>query len=126
MHAALHSHQVVLQLGIAVLARPEIKWRGGQFVDQRFGMSIFRKVDALDIGLAGVAALHADVIEVAGGKDGKVAVVFLAASWANDPAKLPLGQAERTDHGSRAAIAHLAQYRSEERRVGKECRSRWS
>ncbi len=97
--------------------------------DQRLCASVFRKVHAFDVGLAGIAALHADVIEIAGGKDRKLAVVFLATSRANDPAKLPLGEAERTDHGSRAAIAHLAQHTETglaiaERTQGVRCRNR--
>ena len=39
--------QIVLQLGVAVLAGPEVEGGGGKFVDQRFGAAVFRQVDAL-------------------------------------------------------------------------------
>src|SRR5512136_2979869 len=106
MQAESHSHQVAVQLGVTALAGPKIKWSGGQLVDQRFGASIFREIDTLDICFADVAAFHANVIEVARRKDGKLFVVLLAAARANDAAKLPLGKAEGADHGSRSAIAH--------------------
>ncbi len=105
----LQPEEIVLQLGVAVLAGPEVERGGGQFVDQRFGAAVFRQVYALDIGLAGVTAFHANVVEVAGGEDGKPFIVLLAASRADDAAKLPLGQAERTDQGARAAISHRPQ-----------------
>ena len=45
-------------------------------------------------------------------------------SIANNCSETPLHAAARS--GNKEIIGKLVQYRSEERRVGKECRSRWS
>src|SRR5580704_744627 len=79
-----------------MLAGPEVERSRGEFVDQRFCASVFRQVHCLDIRLARLAALHSDVIEIAGGKDLEPFVIFFAAS--------------RTNHGARTAISPLAQY----------------
>src|ERR1700730_2325043 len=105
----LHSEKIVVQLGVAVLARPEIERSGGKFVDDRFGAAVLCQIDSLDIGFAGLATFHANVVEVAGSVDRELLVVLFAAPRTHDAAKLPLGETETTNHGSRATVAHLAQ-----------------
>ena len=73
-----------MEFGVTVLMRPKVEWDGGQFVDQRFGEAAFGEVDALDVGPASVAALDADGGQIVGGVDGKLGVVFFAASRADD------------------------------------------
>src|SRR6266536_6559078 len=104
----LHSQQIILQLGVTVLARPKIEWNRCQFVDQRLGVSIFCEVHSLDVGLAGIAAFHTNEIELARCKHRECFLVLLATAGAHDAPKLPFSQAEGTDHGSGSTIAHLA------------------
>src|SRR4029077_17542501 len=75
-----HAQQVGMELGVTVFLRPEIQRDRGEFVDKRVGQTVLREVDRLDVGLAGVAALDANVGECFGGVDGKLGVIFLAAS----------------------------------------------
>src|SRR6266496_2457006 len=105
---ALHSQQIALQFGVAVLAGPQIERSRSEFVDHWLGAAVFREVDGLEVCLAGIATFHANVVEVAGRKDREILVVLLAASGTYDSAKLPFGKAERADHRSRTAIPHLA------------------
>src|SRR4029077_5241774 len=72
----LQPEQVVLQLGVAVLAGPEVEGSGGEFVDHGLGVAVFCEVDGLDVGLAGVAAFDANVVELAGRVDSQLLVVL--------------------------------------------------
>src|SRR5579863_9357945 len=76
----LHSEKVWVQLGVAVLLRPQVERSGSEFVDYRLGAAILREVDRLNVGLADIAAFHANVVEVAGRVDREFLVVLLAAS----------------------------------------------
>ncbi len=98
-----------MEFGVSMLLRPEVERNGSEFVDQRVGQAVFGEVDGFDVGLASVAAFDADVGKLLGGVDGKLSVVFLAASGADDAAELPFGQAEPAEQAAAAAVALLAQ-----------------
>ena len=87
-----------------MLLRPEVEGDAGEFVDERVGEAAFGQVDGLDIGVAGVAALDANVGESLGGVDRKFGVVLLAAAGANDAAELPFGEAETAEQAAAAAV----------------------
>ena len=55
-----------------------------------------------------------------------LAVLIFALGYAVIATRLVMFAAVPEGHGSRRAIGQDAVARSEERRVGKECRSRWS
>src|SRR6266568_3667125 len=92
---SLHSQQIALQLGIAVIAGPQIEGSRGQFVNEWLSATVLGHIHGLDVGLAGVATFHANVIEVSGRIHREILVVLLAASGADDAAKLPLGKTKR-------------------------------
>ena len=98
-----------MEFGVFVLLRPEIERDGGEFVDQGVGEAVLGEVDSLYVGLAGVAALHADVREFFGRVDGKFCMVFLAASGTDDAAELPFGEAETAEQAAAASVALLAE-----------------
>jgi hypothetical protein len=100
-----HAKQVGLEFGVAVLLRPKVERDGGKFVDQRLGQAAFRQVDALDVGLAGVAALDADGGEIVGGVDGEFGMVFFAASGADEAAEIPFRETEAAEQAAAASVA---------------------
>ena len=115
-----------MEFGVSVLLRPEIKGDRGKLIDQRFGQAILGHIDGLDVGLAGVAALHPNIGKRFGGIDGQFGVIFLAASGTNDAAELPFGKAEAAEQAAAASIALLSEdaergfaiaERAEQRRV---------
>jgi hypothetical protein len=99
-----------MEFGVSVLLRPQVKRDGGEFVDQRVGESVLGEVDALDVGLAGVAALDSDIGQLGGGVDREPGVVFLAAAGTNEAAELPFGEADATEQAAAAAVALLAEH----------------
>jgi len=97
-----------MQFGVTVLLCPQIKRDGGQFVDQWIGEAALGEVDALDVGLAGVAALDADMGQLGGSVDGKLSVVFLTAAGTDEAAELPFGKTETAEQAAAASVALLA------------------
>lgn len=97
-----------MEFGIPALLRPQVERDGREFVDQGVGEAVFCEVDGLDIGLTTVAAFDANVREGFGGVDGKLGVVFLAASRTNDAAELPFRQAETAEQAAAGAVPLLA------------------
>src|SRR5260370_30938374 len=93
-HYELHSEQVGMEFGISALLRRKVQWYRSKFVDERLGKAIPGQVDRLDVGLAGIAALDADVGKRFGSVHGRLGMVFLAASGTNDAAQLPFPKAE--------------------------------
>jgi len=98
-----------MELGITVLLRPEIEWDGGEFIDEGVGEAVLGEVDRFDVGVAGVAALDADMGELFGSVDRELGVVLLTASGTNDAAEGPLGEAETAEQAAAAAVALLAE-----------------
>ena len=78
-----------------MLLGPQVERGGCNLVDHWLGQAVLAQVNAFDVGLAGVAAFHSDVLEIACGIDGKLAVVLFVAVRAKNPAKLPFRQTER-------------------------------
>jgi hypothetical protein len=80
--------------GVALLVGPEIERQGDQIVYCGDGVSIFAQINALDIGLAGIATLDADLLKFFCGKYRQFVLVLLTAIGAEHTAKLPLCGAE--------------------------------
>ena len=93
-----------------MLLRPEVERDGGKFVHQRVSEAVLSEVDGLDVGAAGVAALDTDVGQLGRGEDRKLGVFFLAASGADEPAKLPFREAYTAKKAAAASVALLAQH----------------
>ena len=98
-----------MEFGVSMFLRPKVERDGSKFVHQGVGEAVFGEVDGLDVGLAGVAALDANVGQVGGGVDRKLGMVFLAASRTDDAAELPFGEAETAEQAAAASVALLAQ-----------------
>lgn len=58
--------------------------------------------------MAGVAALDSNVGEAFRRVDGKLSVVFLAATWADNAAEFPFGKAKAAEQATASTIALLA------------------
>lgn len=99
-----------MEFDVSMLLRPEIERDGGEFVDERIGEPVLGEVDGFDVGVAGVAALHANVGQLGGGVDRKPDRVFLSTSGTDKAAKLPLREAESAEQAAPAAVALLAEY----------------
>jgi hypothetical protein len=98
-----------MEFGVSVLLRLEVERDGGKIVDEGVGEPVLGEVDGLDVGLAGVAALDADVGEGIGGLNRKFGMVLLAASGTDEAAELPFGEAETAEQAAAAAVALLAE-----------------
>ncbi|MGA7931112.1 MAG: hypothetical protein WCA20_34600 [Candidatus Sulfotelmatobacter sp.] len=104
-----HSEQVGMEFGVSVFLRPEVERDGGKIVDEGLGEPVLGEVDGLDVGLAGVAALDADVGEGIGGVNRNV--------WHGLAGRIPGQTRRRNSHSARqkpqnrlrAAIALLAE-----------------
>ena len=90
--------------------RPEIEWNRGDFVDEGVGEAVFTEVDGLEVGVASVATLHADIGELFGGIDRQFGMVFFVATGADDAAELPLAETESTEQVAAGAIAQLPEH----------------
>ncbi len=106
--ACSHSKQVGIEFGVSAFLRPEVERDGGKFIDDGVGESVLGEVNGFQVGPACVATLNANVRKGLGSVNGKLGVVFLAATGTHDAAKLPLGEAEATEQVAAGAIAQLA------------------
>ena len=86
-----------MEFGVTVLLRPEVEGNRGEFIHYGVGQAVLREIDGLNVGVAGVAALHAYMSELVSLIDRKFGLVLLAASGADDAAEFPLAQTETTD-----------------------------
>jgi hypothetical protein len=105
----LHPEGVCFEAGITFLVSPDGQRNSRQFIDCRYRFSVLRHIDALDVGLAGVAGFDANVIGIFDQKDRKLFPVLFAAVGAFDPAKLPFGGAQRADEAALSAVPLPAQ-----------------
>jgi hypothetical protein len=87
---------------------PQIEWNKGEFIDERIGESVFREVDGLEIGAAGIAALDADVREAFGAINRKLGAILFLASRADGAAVFPFSKTKTTEQIA-ASVALLAQ-----------------
>ena len=108
-HGQLHPEKVGLEFGVAVLLCPKVERDRGKFVDKRFGKAAFGHVDALNVGLAGIAAFDADGGKIVCGVDGEFGMVFFAASGADEAAKIPFGEAEAAEQAATASVTLRAE-----------------
>lgn len=99
-----------MELSVSALLRPEVEGDRGEFVDERVGKAVLAEVNGLDVGVACVAALDADIGELVGGIDRQLGVVFLVATGADDAAKLPLAQAESAEQVAAGTLAQRTQH----------------
>lgn len=108
-YVPLHSKQIKLKFSVSVFLCPKVEWDRSKFVNKRYREAILSQIDRLDICLAGIAALDANVRKAIGGINGKLSMILLAASGTNHAAELPLSQAESAKQIAPASIALLAQ-----------------
>src|SRR5579862_5471613 len=99
-----------MELGVAVLLRPEVERDRREFVDQWIGQAVFAQVNRLDISVASIATLHPDVGKFFGGINRKLGMIFFIAAGADDAAKLPLAQAESTEQIALRSIAQRTKH----------------
>ena len=99
-----------MEFGVSMFLRPEIERDGGEFVYEGVGETVLGEVDGLDVGVASVAALDADVREFGGGVHGKLGVVFLPAAGADNAAEFPLGEANTAEQAAAAAVSLRAKH----------------
>jgi hypothetical protein len=105
-----HSEQVGTELDVSALLGPEVERDGSDFVDQRVGEAVLAEIDGLDISVASLAALDANVRELGCGIDGKLGMIFLVAAGTDDTAELPLAEAEATEQIAAGSIAERAKH----------------
>src|SRR5215471_8563788 len=89
------SHEIGPNLAVVVLGGPEVKGCGGDFVHQRNGVAVERKVDRLEVAVAGVAGFDANRGCVVGSVARKLLVAGFSADRAKDTAELPFRMAQR-------------------------------
>jgi hypothetical protein len=98
-----------MQFGVSVLLRPQVERDRGQLVDEWFGEAVLGEVDRLHVGVAGVAALDADVRQFFGSIDRELGVIFLTASGTDNATELPLCKTETAQQAAAAAVAQRAE-----------------
>jgi hypothetical protein len=94
-----------MQLGVSALLRPKIKSSGSDFVDHWVCVAALGKIYALDVGLAGIAALHPNLGKLARGVYRKVLVIFFAAVWTCDAEEVPFGKTERAQQRPERSVS---------------------
>jgi hypothetical protein len=100
-----------MEFGISALLGPKVERDRGQFVYHRLGQAVFRQIDGLNVGPAGVATLNPDVGKCFGSIDRELSMVFLAAAGTDDAPELPFGKAEAAEQTAAASIALRAKDR---------------
>src|SRR4029077_7425043 len=83
-----------MQLGISALLSPKIKRSGSDFIDHWVCVAALGKIYALDVRIAGIAALHSNMGKLARGVYRKLLVFFFAAIWTGDAPEVPFGRTE--------------------------------
>ena len=101
----LQTEEVQFDLLVTMLARPCIKRGRSDFVHQRHGKAEPAQVDVLEVVMAAVTGVHSDMIERRRLEVRELALVILAAVWADDTAKRPGCQTTRALQPPAAAIA---------------------
>jgi len=99
-----------MEFGISAFLCPKVERDGSELVHQRLRKAVFCKVNRLDVGLARIAALDADMRKGFSGVDRKLRVVLLAASRAYDASKFPLSQTESAQQVASARVSLLAKH----------------
>jgi hypothetical protein len=84
-----------MELAVSALLSPKIERSGSDFVDHWVCVAALGKIYALDVGLAGITALHSNMGKLARGVYRKPLVIFFATIWAGDAAEVPFGKTER-------------------------------
>ena len=92
-----NSEHVDLQLPVTVLDRPQIQGNCRQLIHNRNGQPCLCQVDALQVGVAGVANVHADVADFRRGLKCHLRLSFFSARRTINSSKSPLVRAEHTD-----------------------------
>src|SRR6185503_20720352 len=96
-HSKSDPGQVGLELVIALLCRPDVQRKSGQFIDLGNGTRIASQVDQRKVGTARVACLEAQVREFRGAEAGKPGFRRLVAPGATTSGKRTPAQAEGAD-----------------------------
>ena len=105
----LQPHEVQGDLGVSVVASPEVECGGRDFINHRVGAAIFRQINALDVTLASIAGLDANAVKIVSRVHRQFDVVLFPAVRTEDTAKAPLGETEGTLQEPLAAFSFGAQ-----------------
>ena len=88
---------------------PKIKRSGSDFVDHWVCVAALAKIYALDVRLAGIAALHPNMRKLARGVYRELLVIFFAAVWTCDAAEVPFGKTERAQQRPECSVSQWTQ-----------------
>src|SRR5260370_12285012 len=94
-----------MQVGVSALLSPKIKRSGSDFVDHWVCMAALGKIYALDVRLAGIAALHPNIGKLARRVYRKLLIIFFAAMRTGDAAHVPFGKTERAQERSERTVS---------------------
>src|SRR5207245_6363303 len=64
LRSGLYTEQVGLQLGVAILLRPEAQRKCGKLIDHGDGQAVFSEVHRVDVDLARIASLDAHMFKL--------------------------------------------------------------
>src|SRR5437879_5491164 len=109
LRSGLYTEQVGLQLGVAILLRPEAQRECGKLIDHGDGQAVFGEVHRVDVDLARVASLDAHVLKLAGGVRREFVKPLFATGGTYHSAVVPFGEAERANQRALGSVALLAQ-----------------
>src|SRR6267143_1446955 len=99
-----------MQLSVSAPLRPQIKRSGGDLVDHWVRVAALGKIYALDVRLAGIAALHPNMGKLARHVYRKLLVIFFATVWTGDAAEVPFGKTERAQERPEGPVSLWTQY----------------
>jgi hypothetical protein len=99
-----------MQLGVSTLLSPKIKRSGSDFVDHWVCVAALGKIYALDVRLAGIAALHSNMGKLARGVYRKLFVIFFATIWTGDAAEVPFGKTEGAQQRPERSVSLWTQH----------------
>jgi hypothetical protein len=84
---------------------PKIKRSGCDFVDHWVCVAALGKIYALDVRLAGIAALHPNIGKLARRVYRKLLIIFFATIRTGDAAEVPFGKTERAQERSERSVS---------------------
>ena len=102
-----------------MLLRPDIERRAGDFVHERHCKAEPAAIDGLEIAAAGLARVHAHMLERGRLKISELALVFFTARGTEDAAERPRCQAGRTQQLAASPLERIRRGSVEDRKLGR-------
>src|ERR1035438_5844409 len=99
------SHEVELDLPVAVLYGPQVQGNGCNLVHHGHGQAVDRQVNGLEVALAHVTGLDPDRGNAFGGITWKIVVMLFPTRRTKDSAELPFRLAEGAEQQPLPAVA---------------------